>query len=123
MKDLKNSQIERTVVLIRELKNEPVSLGVKIRLAKIEKVLLSHFKEFEKVRTERILKDYPEMLTLEKETELKASGDLVFIALIDDLNELMNENNSFDFETIDFLKIENLESSKDYSVLAEFICD
>lgn len=105
------------------LRNENVSLGVKVRLAKIEKILVANFKDFEDVKKTKIAELYPDGVTQEIEKQAIEDKDPAYLSLIAELNECGEEEVTCTFDAISFSKIEDIVSDFDYTYLIEKIAE
>lgn len=121
--ELKNFEIENVFKQINSLGSEKITLGVKIRLNKISKVLAAQLQEIDTVKGEKVKELYPDFLTPELENELRESKDVVYWGLIKELNGLMNDTFKCEIEPISIDKISELEVINDYSYLASLIAE
>jgi hypothetical protein len=105
------------------LRNESLTMGVKLRLSKIEKELVKHYKEFEEAKVAKIKEVYPDGLTQEVEKTLVEERDETYLKLITDINECGDESTEVEFEPVDLSKLVDLESEYDYTFLIEKISE
>ncbi len=129
--EIKNSEILNLINLINGFQNEVITCkgfryeeltaGTKLRLSKIEKELVKHYTEFEKIRKSKVEEVYPESLTKEKELELVTNNDEVYLQLIKDITECSEDICTLDFDSITLSKVEDVKTTFDYSYLLEKI--
>ncbi len=109
--------------ICRGLRFENISMGVKVRLSKIEKQLVKHLLEYESIRKSIITEVFPEGISEELEKTLIANSDEKYLKLISEINEYDNDTVTIEFDPISLSKVEDVNTDFDYSFLLEKISE
>lgn len=111
------------VIKCKGLRFENISMGVKVRLSKIEKELVKHLTEFDDVKKAKISEVYPSGITPEIENKAILEQDEVYFKLVKEINECSDETLTIEFDSISLSKVEDVTSDYDYSFLLEKIAE
>ena len=108
---IKNQNLLPAIEHLNALLNELISIGTKNRVQKIVKVLMPHYDDYHKLHLE-LLKKYG---ATEKDGQIFLAPPLPD-DFMKEFTELKEQENSISFDTIDYTRIENIETTYNYDM-------
>ena len=122
---IKNSQIAHFLSSSENVIKLKMSINSKIEFRKFFKLLIDHSEILEKQKNDELNYLYPNGLTQEAEMELIKNGDIDYLNLVTEMNNLYNSINEFELNIseTEIKNILNQETQEDLSLVFMIIME